>query len=196
MEEAFALAVRNLKYGQAIEDSAQYLVENFRPRLIAYFRHHSFSEQDADDLVQETFRRVITGIRGLNDESKFIPWFFQIARNVRQTARAVIIHRQEETLDGVEAAEPADPAMDTVSTTIHRQQLERTWSAVERLPSQQKQCLILRAAHEMSYQEIAAVLRLSVNTVRNHLREARLNLRRTLGDLVVNGGMGEDDGTI
>jgi RNA polymerase sigma-70 factor (ECF subfamily) len=182
MDETLGLAVRRLKRGHAVEDSAEYLVKNFRSRLIGYFRHHNFSDADAEDLVQETFRRVITGIGGLNDERKFMSWLFQIARNVRLTARAAHIQRQEEALDPEESPEPADPAGDPAAVTIHRQQLERTWNAVEKLPAQQKQCLVMRAAHEMSYQEMAAVLRLSVSTVRNHLREARLNLKRLLGD--------------
>ena len=179
MDEAFALAVRHLKDGHDVEDSARHLVEEFRPRLIAYFRHHNFSNADAEDLAQETLRRVLTSIGGLNDESKFMPWFFQIARNVRLTARAVVNQRQEETLDAVGSAEPADPGEDAISKTIYREQLERTWNAVERLPAQQKRCLVLRAVHEMSYEEIAAVLRLSV-----HLRlstcwqSASVRLRR------------------
>ena len=104
MDEAFVLAVRHLRQGRAVEDSAQYLVGRFQTRLIAYFRHHSFSDADAEDLVQETFRRVLTGIRGLNDESKFMPWLFQIARNVRFSARAVAIQRQEEPLEAIDAA--------------------------------------------------------------------------------------------
>jgi RNA polymerase sigma-70 factor (ECF subfamily) len=178
MDESSVLAVRRLREGQAIEDSAEVLVGKLRPRLTAYFHHHGFSDADAADLVQETFRRVLTGVRGLNDESKFLPWLFQIARNVRFTARAVVMHRQEETLEAIEDAATAQSSDDPVSNAIHRQRLERTQAAMEKLPPQQKQCLVLRAIHEMSYEEIATVLRLSVSTVRNHLREGRLNLRR------------------
>ncbi|MBI4473804.1 MAG: sigma-70 family RNA polymerase sigma factor, partial [Acidobacteria bacterium] len=74
-----------------------------------------------------------------------------------------------------------------------REQLDRTWRAVEELPAQQRQCLLLRVLQEMSYEEIATVLRLSASTVRNHLWEARLNLRRMLGDIAVKG---EPDGQI
>jgi RNA polymerase sigma-70 factor (ECF subfamily) len=55
-------------------------------------------------------------------------------------------------------------------------------SAIEALPPQQRQCLLLRAVEELSYEEIAATLRLSVHTVRNHLAQARQSLRRQLGD--------------
>jgi RNA polymerase sigma factor (sigma-70 family) len=47
-----------------------------------------------------------------------------------------------------------------------------------KLPSRQRQCLLLRVREEMSYQEIAAVLRLSPLTVRNHIAQAKESLRR------------------
>ena len=180
MDDALVLAVRHLKVGQAVGDSAQVVVQQFRPRLLSYFRHHNFSDADAEDLVQETFRRVLAGIHGLNDESKFLPWLFQIARNVQLSARAVIFQRKEEALDSVETARMTDSSEDAVSRSMNRERVERVWKALDQLPPRQKQCLVMRTTQEMSYEEIATVMRLSVNTVRNHLREARLHLKRLL----------------
>jgi hypothetical protein len=82
-DESIEQAVRNLKVGHDAENSAQLLVTHLRDRLVSYFRRSHFSEADAEDLTQETFRRVFTGIKGLNDAGRFRPWFFQIAQNVK-----------------------------------------------------------------------------------------------------------------
>lgn len=76
----------------------------------------------------------------------------------------------------------SDISENPLAAAIYSERLERTWQAIEKLPAPQKQCLIMRARHEMSYEEIATVLRLSIRTVRNHLREARLRLREEAPD--------------
>jgi len=58
--------------------------------------------------------------------------------------------------------------------------IEAVWRAIDALPPRQRQCLPLQVRDGLSYQEIAATLRLSVNTVRNHLAAARESLRRNL----------------
>lgn len=184
LEEELDRAVHNLKEGVAVEDSAQLLVRHLRARLISYFRHYNFSAADAEDLAQETFRRVFTGIGGLQDESRFRAWFFQIAHNVRVTAHTATARENAGVVGGNESVDlpVVDPAPDPLRTTLQREALSRVWGAVAKLSQQQKQCLMLRVVNEMSYEEIACVLHLSVDTVRTHLREARSNLRQALGD--------------
>jgi RNA polymerase sigma factor (sigma-70 family) len=54
--------------------------------------------------------------------------------------------------------------------------------AIERLPEQMRKCLVLRVYHEMKYREIATVLKLSPETVKVHLFQARRRLQADLGD--------------
>ena len=187
LDEVLDRAVRNLKEGREVEEAAHVLVRHLRARLISYFRRNNFSDADAEDLTQETFRRVFTGIKGLNDADRFRAWFFQVARNVRFSAYAAAGQRDVMALD----ADAADPVAahepDPLLTTLQREALARTWEAVHKLPEQQKQCLVLRVVHEMSYEEIARVMHLSVETVRTHLKVARLNLRRALKSAAVEG---------
>jgi RNA polymerase sigma-70 factor (ECF subfamily) len=184
MDESLEQAVRNLKANRAAEDSAEHLVRALHPRLLSYFRRNHFSEADAEDLAQETFRRVFNGIGGLKDDARFRAWFFEIARNVRSSAHTSASHRRAGLFDELEADDAAmvDPAPNPLSGALQREALSRTWKAVGALPGQQKQCLVLQVVHEMSYAEIATVLHLSIETVRTHLREARMNLRRELSE--------------
>lgn len=176
-------AIRHLKDGSRVEDASALVVRRFRVRLQSYFTNHRFSHHDAEDLAQDTFRRVFTGIGGLREDARFLGWLFQIARNVRFTAQSGLRQSEElagSSMDMAETVIADTTAEDPLEAAISAERLRNTWAAIERLPPQQRQCLVLRASRDMSYEEIAVVLKLSVRTVRNHLREARLRLRKEM----------------
>jgi RNA polymerase sigma-70 factor (ECF subfamily) len=183
LDPAVLEAVQKLRAGIDVDESFARIEGWLRPRLIGYFRAHYFSPEDADDLVQKTFARVYLGVRQLEREEKFLAWLFVIARNVRFTAVGEQQRERQMVAGGIELAEEiADPRPASWSNDqqLDQQRLEAVRTAIEALPAQQRQCLLLRVRDELPYTEIAAVLRLSVNTVRNHLAEAKKNLRRVL----------------
>lgn len=146
-----------------------------------YFQAHRFALADAEDLVQKTLAAVYSSVRQLEDEAKFLAWLFTIARNARYTA---LKQQQQEgrlVAGGMELAEKLpDPktASSPYDQQLDEKRLAEVSAAIENLPSQERCCQLLRVQHELSYEEIADTLRLSVNTVRNHLAEARKNLRQ------------------
>jgi RNA polymerase sigma factor (sigma-70 family) len=182
--EVLLQAVRKLRSGDEVEDGFRVIEKQLGRRLLGYFQAHSFSPEDSQDLVQKTLVRVYLGIRQLESEERFMSWLFVIARNVRCTA--IGQHQRERRLvaGGVELAEGcADPRP---LDSMHESQLEEgrliaVNAAIDDLPSQQRQCLLLRVRDELSYEEIAQTLRLSVNTVRNHLAAAKKRLRHEFG---------------
>jgi RNA polymerase sigma-70 factor, ECF subfamily len=183
LDEARLRAVRQLRAGVQVEESFRTLHAWLSPRLLGYFRAHRFSHADAEDLVQKTLARVYQGIRQLEREEKFLPWLFAIARNVRSTAAER--ERRERRLwagDLEEAKELPDPKPATWfdDARLAAARLKRLHSAIEALPPQQRQCLLLRVRDELSYEEIAETLHLSANTVRNHLAEAKKRLQKAL----------------
>jgi RNA polymerase sigma-70 factor (ECF subfamily) len=183
VDETLLQAVRQVRAGIEVDENFQIIDARLRPRLLSFFRAYYFSHEDAEDLVQKTLARVYLGVQQLAQEKKFVPWLFTIARNVKHTA---VEQRQRESqwmAGGIELAEEL-PDPRSVSWSYDQQlderRLEAVRVAIEALPAQQRQCLLLRVREELSYDEIAEMLRLSVNTVRNHLAEARKNLRRML----------------
>lgn len=183
LDEARLRAVGQLRAGVQVEESFRALHAWLAPRLLGYFRAHRFSHADAEDLVQKTLARVYQGIRQLEQEEKFLPWLFAIARNVRCTA--VEREQRERQLwagDMDEARELPDPKPATWydDAQLEAARLKRLHSAIDALPPQQRQCLLLRVRDELSYEEIAETLRLSTNTVRNHLAEAKKRLQKAL----------------
>jgi RNA polymerase sigma-70 factor (ECF subfamily) len=158
------------------------LDDGLRPRLLRYFHEAPFTREDAEDLVQKSLLLVFQHVGELDDEERFVGWLYAIARNVKITARER--RRAERRVVLPESGSPGvidafdPPAAERQLSGAERSRL--LVDAVGRLPPRQRQCLALRIRDELSYQEIAALLRLDVLTVRNHLAEARKALRRLL----------------
>ena len=177
-EESLVAALRRARVGADRDEAFRQLDAQVRPRLMRYFRAASFEPEDAEDLVQKTLARVFQGIGGVREEGKLLAWLFTVARNVRNTAFERRPHR---TLQLEAVPEPPDTReMNDAAHAGREKRIEAVWRAIEALPPRQRQCLPLQVRDGLSYEEIAATLRISVNTVRNHLAAARESLKKTL----------------
>ena len=175
-------AVRGARCGDDVAGSFRALEAHLAPRLRRYFRGYSFPHEDAEDLVQSVLARVWQGLSRLQAEESFLPWLYTIARNVRSAAWQ---DRRQERSWRVEAVELRDETPDPrsgrlVEDRLDAERVEALMAAIEELPPQQRQCLLLRMREELSYEEISATLRLSLHTVRNHIAAAKKALRRRL----------------
>ena len=176
-------ALRSLRGGDRAEEHVRVVDAWFRPRLLRYFRADPLIRQDAEDLVQKTLTRVFLHVGSLEAEERFVGWLFAIARNVRSTA--VVRMRRERSViveapDGARDRPAPEAGGSSEQSVATEERLESIRTAIGALPARQRQCLMLRVRDELSYDEIASALRLSLNTVRNHIAEAKRNLRRVL----------------
>jgi RNA polymerase sigma-70 factor (ECF subfamily) len=153
-----------------------------RPRLKAYFARGPWPAHDADDLVQKTLSLVFSRMGTLEHPDRFLGWLFAIARNVHLTAAAdwTGTRRREVTVDAIPRAAARIDGPDALELAIDDERRDAVESAIRRLPDRQRQCLRLRLREELSYDEIAELLRLSPLTVRNHIAQAKEALRRAL----------------
>jgi RNA polymerase sigma-70 factor (ECF subfamily) len=183
INEEILQAVREVLTGIRVEDNFRIIALRLSPRLLSYFRAYLSSREEAEDLVQKTLTRVFLGIKQLKEEQKFLGWLFTIARNVRRTAAEQQQRERRLMAGGIELVEElADPRPSAWShdQELDERRMDAVWAAIEKLPAQQRQCLLLQMRDELSYEEIAETLRLSVNTVRNHLAGAKKSLRRVV----------------
>lgn len=176
------------------QENFRRLFERYYRPVYHFFAKRGFSAESCQDLTQETFIRVYIGMAGFRRESRFETWLFQIAGNTyrKELRRQSASKRagQQVSLEGASekgssasgGSELGDPSstqgpLDDVLHTEQRQELRR---AIEELPEQMRKCLMLRVYQELSYREIAVVLRLSAETVKAHLHQARQRLRDEL----------------
>jgi RNA polymerase sigma-70 factor (ECF subfamily) len=129
---------------------------------------------DADDLVQETFVRAWRALERFDPERPLLPWLYRIATNRAMSLLEIRRRRPAEELTEAVADPGPSPQEDAERRRLHREVRRE----VDRLPEEQRVVLILRAAEDLSYREIAEVLGVPIGTVMSRLSRARETLRK------------------
>src|SRR5579862_1950370 len=159
-------------------ENEQYAVNlgEFLDGLYSYAVVLSRNPAEAEDLVQETCLRAIRGMGRLRPDSNVKGWLFTILRN---TWLNQIRHSRtgpemvELNSDASETNEPADPAKDAHTIYAGKVEREQVRTAIQQLPVEFREIIILREYEELSYQEIANLLACPVGTVMSRLARAR-----------------------
>jgi len=135
---------------------------------------------EAADLVQETYVRALKAKESLRPSSNVKSWMFTILRNIwlnqlrhKRSAPQIV---ELEAYEGI-----ADVAIET-SKDPHAQytskmEQEKVRNAIQQLPAEFREIIVLREYEELSYQEIAAMLECPAGTVMSRLARARSRLR-------------------
>ena len=141
---------------------------------------------DAEDLVQETYVRAIPAVRRLRKESHVKSWMFTILRNIwlnqsRQPRVAVPMPGTDIDQFLPESCTPG--AKDPHSLLLTRLDQDQVRQAISQLPVESREIILLREFEDLSYQEIAGVLKCPIGTVMTRLGRARSKLRELLSTL-------------
>ena len=135
------------------------------------------NHEDANDLAQEAFLKAWRAIARFRGESAFSTWLYRIAVNACLNFRAL---RRPPTQDLPEAL--ADPLPGAAARMEKGDEAQRVRAAVSRLPDRQRATLILKIYHELTHEEVAAILGSTVGTVKANLFHALGNLRRLMAE--------------
>jgi RNA polymerase sigma factor (sigma-70 family) len=168
------------------------LFERFHRPMERFFARRGVPPEDCRDLTQEALLGIYRGLEGWRPEARFSTWVFHIAattylKHLRSQAAAK--RRGHEV--PVEDASPSEPERQ-LDAVLGAERSRALRSAVAGLPDAMRRCLLLRIDQDLKYREIAAVLRVSPETVKAHLFQARRRLGSELAGLV---GEPEDDAT-
>ena len=145
------------------------LVSRYSMRLFHFLRHRTPTDQDIEDLVQETFLKAFKSIDRFDPEWKFSTWLYTIA--IRE---AISRHRSTKKMNFNPAFESTIP--DPEETVIRKQESQNIWELASTLPAKEYEALWLRYAEDMPIKDIAKVTNKNPITVRVLLYRARLNL--------------------
>jgi RNA polymerase sigma-70 factor (ECF subfamily) len=186
--------VREIKQGLNVEENFRQLFEGRYAQIRRFFRRKGFSQEDSNELTQETFLSVYKGLKGFRQESPFENWLFSIAENIwrselewRKAKKrdAPLISLDQEAASETDEFSPlvariADRAPDQLDRTIEKEKLQKLHEAMRQLPEQMRHCTELRIIHDFSYKEIAELMEISINTVKAHLHQAKKELSERL----------------
>ncbi len=138
---------------------------------------------DAEDLVQETYAKALKGFGAFAEGTNLRAWMFRILRNTFLTSRSGLAARSTEYLQDEEGETDQAVAHElTPEVLMLRSQNEQAlFAALESLPVNYRQIILLCEVEEMSYRDIAQVLDVPLGTVMSRLSRARASLRAALG---------------
>jgi RNA polymerase sigma-70 factor, ECF subfamily len=151
--------------------------------LYGYAMVLSRNSAEAEDLVQETCLRALRAIDGLRAESSVKSWLFTILRNIwlnQLRQRRTAPNLMELDADEKGGYEPADVTQDPHHDFVNKVEREQVQVAIQQLPVEFREIIILREYEELSYQEIAGLLGCPIGTVMSRLARARARLRDLL----------------
>jgi RNA polymerase sigma-70 factor (ECF subfamily) len=150
------------------------LIERWNRPLWLYIRRMTGNHDEAQDLIQEVWLRVIRGLARLRDGSRFRGWLFGIARRTlmdRLRREYAVLPADDVDIAGLAAqAEPANLETDLASME----------TAIETLPPVERDVLTLFYLHDLTLAELAQALNVPVGTVKSRLFRARGMLRAAM----------------
>jgi RNA polymerase sigma-70 factor (ECF subfamily) len=185
--------IEEIQAGIRVEENFAELFRRFRPAIRSYFVRKRFSPEEAKDLTQDVFLRVFKRIGTFRRESRFERWLWEIVTNVYFNE---VRKRKTEKRSGYEqsldAAPPGDAGLALAETIpddepsqedflLMRERLEKLRGAFQALPEQMQRCCRFRYEQGLKYKEIAEIMKISIETVKAHLHQARKRLISDLG---------------
>jgi RNA polymerase sigma-70 factor (ECF subfamily) len=163
------------------------LVERYQGRLVNYLHRLVRNLDEAHDLAQEVFVRVYQALDRFDPQYRFSTWLFRVAQNAaidvirKRRFRLVPLSRPEE--DGGEGTWELDlpaegpGALETLET---RERDAGIRVAIDALPWEYRELILLRHYGELAYEEIAQAKGMPLGTVKNKLFRARQMLKGVL----------------
>ena len=167
-------------------DSFNQLVKRWERPIFALAYRTLGREEDARDVTQETFLRAFRALAGFKGDAKFSSWLYRIALNLcrdwmRKERRAPLVAVSEDV--DLEQMAAVQGPVETVEDLAARAELYREVAkAMDRLPAEQRQAIILKEYHGLTFQEIADLMKCPLSTVKTRVYQGLSTLRKQLGE--------------
>ncbi len=169
------------------------LVRRYGDSILGYLMRMSGNHHQAEDLFQETFKRVHEKAHTFR-AGKFKSWLFTIATHVaidglrrRRRMRVVSLNQKLDCTDQdseeLSAVALADDSYEPSQEAAKAEQTEQVRDAIESLPARQRATLVLAYYQQLSYPKVAEVLDCSLGTVKTQMYRALRTLAQKLPDV-------------
>jgi len=170
--------VRKAQKGDA--ESFGIIYEIFAERIYRYIYLKTSSREEAEDLTQQVFVRAWEALPQFEfKKNPFSSWLYSIARNL-----ITDFYRKKKpdfSLDSENAVEMPDD-LDLTERLIIQDEIRQVFEAINQLPLEQKDLLLLRFVDDLSYDEIASIMNKSPLTLRVIQHRALKRLKELMGE--------------
>ncbi|MEX1139735.1 MAG: RNA polymerase sigma factor [Bacteroidota bacterium] len=143
------------------ESAFNEIANRYKEKLYWTARRFVNDHQDADDVVQQVLWKAYEGLKNFRSDSSVFTWLYRIAVNT--SLNAVRKKKVREFLQFDELFESENPESERPDEVVEREEEKALIEqAVQKLPEKQKAVFVLRYHEQLSYDEIAAILKTSV----------------------------------
>jgi RNA polymerase sigma-70 factor (ECF subfamily) len=177
-----ALLVTNYIAGD--ENALAVLIKRHQSKIYGFIYSKMPDRDVADDVFQDTFIKVIKTLKSnsYNEEGKFLPWVMRIAHNLivdhyRKNKKMPMLRETEEFSIFSILTDTSLNAESRIITDVIEKDLQKI---VQELPPDQREVLMMRIYQDLSFNEIADLTGVSINTALGRMRYALMNLRKVI----------------
>ena len=172
------------KYIAGDENALALLIHRHQAKIYGFI-YSKLSDRDvADDVFQDTFIKVIKTLKSnsYNEEGKFLPWVMRIAHNLiidhfRKNKKMPMLRETDEFSIFSIIKDETKNVEGQLITEVIENDLRRI---IDELPADQKEVLVMRIYQDLSFNEIAEITGVSINTALGRMRYALMNLRKVI----------------
>lgn len=160
-------------------------VQEYEGRMYGYLYRLEGNSEDALDLTQEVFYRAWRSIRTFRPGERVLPWLYQVARNTQiESHRRKQLQRfsLEEAREDV-GFEVTSESRSPVQVAESADAQDRVQRALNRLPPEYREAVVLRFVEDLAYEEIAQVQGVAVGTAKSRVFRAKEQLAALLADV-------------
>ncbi|MCP5468188.1 MAG: sigma-70 family RNA polymerase sigma factor [Deltaproteobacteria bacterium] len=177
------------KYLQGDIQAFECLFERHQNATLLLIRQYFPQKEKAEEIFQEVFMKLIEKIKKFENQGSFKAWFLTLCRN-HCIDRIRYYQRRPEHVDS-SLSKDEDSTKSFIETTAShdataeesssRKQISKhLQEALNELPPEQKESLLLKESHGLTFEEISTVMNVSINTAKSRVRYALQALRRNL----------------
>lgn len=186
ISEEDARILRGLRAG--IEEAYEELLRRYQQPVFGLVYRIVGNEAEACDVAQEVFIKIFRGVGAFREQSSLRTWIYRIAINeahnrcrwfARHSRHEVSLESDAGERSGGIASAP-DPARSPYDQVVDRESQALIEQALARVRPVFRAALVLRDVENLSYEEIAEILQVSLGTVKSRIVRGREALRREL----------------
>lgn len=161
----------------------KFIVKRYEKKLLYYVKHLIFiNEEDAQDIIQETFIKGYRNLNGYDPKYKFSSWIFRIAHN-----EAISFLRKNKYRKREVVSTPENDIFDMIASDLdlekeymNKYERKEISSALSKLDPRSREVMILKFIEEMDYNEISDILHIPSGTIGSLISRAKSKLKKLL----------------
>lgn len=183
-------------FHEGYQNAIAILLARYKKKICYHIYSHVKSKEITEDIYQDIICKVLLHLKNkaYNEQGKFFPWLMKIAKN--QVIDYYRVHKNKKHIAYITHNDNEETCIFDILETTHLEttpaplNIENTESIqknkkiikqlINKLPTEQKEVLILRMYYDMSFKEIADFSKVSINTSLGRMRYALMNLKKMI----------------